>query len=131
LLFFVVVLGRYRIVQTKAAATVPSPKAGSVPRFEIKKWNAVAMWSWDICADTVRFMFACLRLCLRFVYMCGTTKSILYTTCSCSSLTHTSFLGFAACLVPPFSPPFSPPCTLTLRLYFFFFFESAPFVAIP
>jgi RING-box protein 1 len=21
-------------------------------RFEIKKWNAVAMWSWDICADT-------------------------------------------------------------------------------
>ena len=23
------------------------------PRFEIKKWNAVAMWSWDICADTV------------------------------------------------------------------------------
>jgi RING-box protein 1 len=26
----------------------------SAPRFEIKKWNAVAMWSWDICADTVR-----------------------------------------------------------------------------
>jgi len=24
----------------------------SAPRFEIKKWNAVAMWSWDICADT-------------------------------------------------------------------------------
>mmetsp|Transcript_21168 Transcript_21168/g.64466 ORF Transcript_21168/g.64466 Transcript_21168/m.64466 type:complete len:92 (-) Transcript_21168:42-317(-) len=22
------------------------------PRFVIKKWNAVAMWSWDICADT-------------------------------------------------------------------------------
>jgi len=22
------------------------------PRFEIKKWNAVCMWSWDICADT-------------------------------------------------------------------------------
>ena len=21
-------------------------------RFEIKKWNAVTMWSWDICADT-------------------------------------------------------------------------------
>lgn len=30
----------------------------SGPRFEIKKWNAVAMWSWDICADTVR------RICL-------------------------------------------------------------------
>lgn len=23
-----------------------------VVRFEIKKWNAVTMWSWDICADT-------------------------------------------------------------------------------
>ena len=27
-------------------------KAPPPPRFEIKKWNAVAMWSWDICADT-------------------------------------------------------------------------------
>ena len=27
--------------------------APPTPRFEIKKWNAVAMWSWDICADTV------------------------------------------------------------------------------
>mmetsp|Transcript_5460 Transcript_5460/g.8058 ORF Transcript_5460/g.8058 Transcript_5460/m.8058 type:complete len:142 (-) Transcript_5460:122-547(-) len=27
-------------------------KVSSAPRFEIKKWNAVAMWSWDICADT-------------------------------------------------------------------------------
>lgn len=27
-------------------------KAPPAPRFEIKKWNAVAMWSWDICADT-------------------------------------------------------------------------------
>lgn len=26
--------------------------SGSVMRFEIKKWNAVTMWSWDICADT-------------------------------------------------------------------------------
>jgi RING-box protein 1 len=24
----------------------------NAPRFEIKKWNAVTMWSWDICADT-------------------------------------------------------------------------------
>lgn len=31
-------------------------KSGAAPpRFEIKKWNAVAMWSWDICADTVRY----------------------------------------------------------------------------
>ena len=27
--------------------------SANAPRFEIKKWNAVAMWSWDICADTV------------------------------------------------------------------------------
>jgi hypothetical protein len=26
--------------------------AMAAPRFEIKKWNAVTMWSWDICADT-------------------------------------------------------------------------------
>jgi len=30
----------------------PSSSSGSRPRFEIKKWNAVAMWSWAICTDT-------------------------------------------------------------------------------
>ena len=32
-----------------------APKAGkakATKRFEIKKWNAVAMWSWAICTDT-------------------------------------------------------------------------------
>mmetsp|Transcript_35875 Transcript_35875/g.111070 ORF Transcript_35875/g.111070 Transcript_35875/m.111070 type:complete len:134 (+) Transcript_35875:196-597(+) len=29
-----------------------SKKDAPPPRFEIKKWNAVCMWSWDICADT-------------------------------------------------------------------------------
>mmetsp|Transcript_42442 Transcript_42442/g.57978 ORF Transcript_42442/g.57978 Transcript_42442/m.57978 type:complete len:126 (-) Transcript_42442:590-967(-) len=35
-----------------------SPKTTATPpdvppvRFEIRKWNAVCMWSWDICADT-------------------------------------------------------------------------------
>lgn len=29
-----------------------SAKKGTAPAFEIKKWSAVAMWSWDICADT-------------------------------------------------------------------------------
>mmetsp|Transcript_3757 Transcript_3757/g.6616 ORF Transcript_3757/g.6616 Transcript_3757/m.6616 type:complete len:135 (+) Transcript_3757:149-553(+) len=33
-----------------AAKTKKAP--APPPRFEIKKWNAVAMWSWDICADT-------------------------------------------------------------------------------
>lgn len=27
-------------------------KAAPAKRFEIKKWNAVAMWSWAICTDT-------------------------------------------------------------------------------
>jgi RING-box protein 1 len=45
-----------------AGAAAPKPKrttattgAGLKPgqrRFEIKKWNAVAMWSWAICTDT-------------------------------------------------------------------------------
>ncbi len=30
----------------------PLGLAWPAPRFEIKKWNAVTMWSWDICADT-------------------------------------------------------------------------------
>lgn len=33
-----------------AAAPAAAPGAG--PRFEVKKWNAVAMWSWAICTDT-------------------------------------------------------------------------------
>ena len=38
-------------------AAAPAAKStGAAPRFEIKKWNAVAMWSWDICADTVCYM---------------------------------------------------------------------------
>ena len=41
----------------KPAAKKSSKEGGAggnkvPPRFEIKKWNAVAMWSWDICADT-------------------------------------------------------------------------------
>jgi hypothetical protein len=41
--------------ETIPTTAVPKVASGAVPpRFEIKKWNAVAMWSWDICADTVR-----------------------------------------------------------------------------
>lgn len=32
-------------------ATASAGEVSSAPRFEIKKWNAVTMWSWDICAD--------------------------------------------------------------------------------
>jgi len=31
---------------------VDGARLDGAPRFVIKKWNAVAMWSWDICADT-------------------------------------------------------------------------------
>lgn len=35
------------------AAEVPPAAPGTIqPRFEIKKWNAVALWSWDIQVDT-------------------------------------------------------------------------------
>lgn len=54
--------------------THPQPAAkpkANAPRFEIKKWNAVAMWSWDICADTVSpflvvaiLWHACMHACM-------------------------------------------------------------------
>lgn len=37
-------------VEKETAATASSG-SGPAVRFEIKKWNAVTMWSWDICAD--------------------------------------------------------------------------------
>ena len=41
-------------VDDKVEETVSKEEgsSGSAMRFEIKKWNAVTMWSWDICADT-------------------------------------------------------------------------------
>lgn len=51
------------------ATGVGGGKCKLVPRFEIKKWNAVAMWSWDICADTASRLWssfdrrACVRAC--------------------------------------------------------------------
>ncbi|KAI9893581.1 MAG: RING-box protein 1A [Vezdaea aestivalis] len=29
----------------------PSKTADGKPRFEVKKWNAVALWAWDIVVD--------------------------------------------------------------------------------
>jgi RING-box protein 1 len=41
------------LVQPNASGSSKTTSSSSgAPRFEIKKWNAVAMWSWDICADT-------------------------------------------------------------------------------
>ncbi|KAL8811404.1 MAG: hypothetical protein Q9223_007541 [Gallowayella weberi] len=41
---------------TKSKATVKTAKAGGAAdegkkRFEVKKWNAVALWAWDIVVD--------------------------------------------------------------------------------
>lgn len=42
------------VEQTAPSNAEDKGKGKAVPskRFEIKKWNAVAMWSWAICTDT-------------------------------------------------------------------------------
>lgn len=32
-------------------SSAAAASSGTAVRFEIKKWSAVTMWSWDICAD--------------------------------------------------------------------------------
>ena len=41
-----------KMEETASAPASSTGAAGATMRFEIKKWNAVTMWSWDICADT-------------------------------------------------------------------------------
>lgn len=36
----------------KTPAKAPKVKAPSGPMFSLKKWNAVAMWQWDVECDT-------------------------------------------------------------------------------
>jgi hypothetical protein len=60
------------VPMTDASAAEEKPKKKKTlppPRFEIKKWNAVAMWSWDICADTVSYINFLLQLYLYDVYV--------------------------------------------------------------
>jgi E3 ubiquitin-protein ligase RBX1 len=38
--------------EASSSSSSSSSSGQTAPRFEIKKWNAVTMWSWDICADT-------------------------------------------------------------------------------
>jgi E3 ubiquitin-protein ligase RBX1 len=38
--------------KAKAGGGSGAGSAAAGPRFEVKKWNAVAMWSWAICTDT-------------------------------------------------------------------------------
>ena len=35
-------------VMTKRIDVDPTPDGGNKKRFEVKKWNAVAFWSWDV-----------------------------------------------------------------------------------
>ena len=37
-------------VSGPSSSTAPAPAAGK-PKFEVKKWNAVALWAWDIQVD--------------------------------------------------------------------------------
>ena len=36
----------------EAGAADAAPKAAANPRVQVKKWNAVACWSWDVVSDT-------------------------------------------------------------------------------
>lgn len=39
------------VEQNTISKAKPSPDGKDVPRFEVKKWNAVALWAWDIVVD--------------------------------------------------------------------------------
>jgi len=52
--------------QVPTSSSSPNPQASEGKLFNLKKWNAVAMWSWDVECDTcaicrVQVMDACLR----------------------------------------------------------------------
>ena len=38
-------------VDTAASASTSGPACCEKKRFEVKKWNAVALWAWDIVVD--------------------------------------------------------------------------------
>ena len=108
--FFGLVVLSYSIVllstqaEAKEETSKPAAKDANAPRFEIKKWNAVAMWSWDICADTVR---ACVRACLRDEWMDGwNPKNTVYAcrnACLLAShlynIYHYIFIIFTQCAI--------------------------------
>ena len=60
------VIGDGKSAAATAAAAAASSSAGGGKMFTLKKWNGVAMWSWDVECDTcaicrVQVMDACLR----------------------------------------------------------------------
>jgi hypothetical protein len=60
------------VIDEKAETSHPiDPK-----RIELKKWNAVALWSWDIEVDTCTYIIKCLCVCV-CVLMCYNHSSLL------------------------------------------------------
>ena len=45
------ILGSKSGGKSKIGSAASAGGGAAPPRFEIKKWNAVAMWSWDSCAE--------------------------------------------------------------------------------
>lgn len=66
------------------------PKSGG-KRFEIKKWNAVAMWSWAICTDTC-------AICRNNLYEPSIEYQANPTGALLSPLYIVSVVGCSACL---------------------------------
>ena len=60
-------------------------KGKATKRFEIKKWNAVAMWSWAICTDTC-------AICRNNLY----EPSIEYQVCAGTHLVSVSSVTLCA-----------------------------------
>ncbi|XP_039616188.1 RING-box protein 2 isoform X2 [Polypterus senegalus] len=65
-------------------------KSAGDKMFSLKKWNAVAMWSWDVECDTCAIcrvqMLVCavrLRISRRTVLLSGESATIHFTTAAC------------------------------------------------
>jgi RING-box protein 1 len=55
-------------------------KKGPKKKFEVKKWNAVALWAWDIVVDNCaicRNHIMDLCMCKRPVYSCFFARTLL------------------------------------------------------
>jgi hypothetical protein len=70
---------------SSAATAVNTAASAPAIRFEIKKWNAVAMWSWDICADTC-------AICRNSLNEPSIEYQVCSTTCSFHHIYSYTFL---------------------------------------
>ena len=58
---------------------------GAAKKFEIKKWNAVALWAWDIQTDVCSICRGQLMEPCKIVSICSTSLSIRHRMPSKSS----------------------------------------------